>query len=306
MTEVTGYRRPDGSVGTRNLVLNVPVVVCSTLVSAEVARQTGAVTLTHQHGCGHIGDDVDHTEVTYVALATHPNVAESIVFSLGCETLQGPRVERRIAERGGTTQLVGIQSSGGAEPATRAGLAVVTEAVARSRSERESVQASDISIGFVLQRHSDTCLDLISKARTAGMRVIIAGVSEFVSEALAMLGGSVADLEYAERADAPVSVWPAEERGSAGALTVAIAGAQVLVVAPEANQLPTGVPVAPVVVVGASSGLHALIHDDIDLTEGADADEAWGRLLEIVNGSPSKLESRANGDVVIPRLRRTM
>ncbi|MFM8353270.1 MAG: UxaA family hydrolase, partial [Actinomycetales bacterium] len=280
--------------------------VCSTLVSAEVAQQTGAVTLTHQHGCGHIGDDVGHTELTYVALATHPNVAESIVFSLGCETLQGPRVERRIAERGGTTQLVGIQSSGGAEPATRAGLAAVSEAIARIRSDRELVQSSEICIGFVLQRHSDTCLGLMSAARTAGMRVIVAGVTEFMTEALAALGGSATDLEYAEPVQAPASVWPVQERGSAGALTAALSGAQVVVVAPERNQLPTGVPVAPVVVVGDSSGLHALIQDDIDLTEGVDAATAWGRLLDIINGSPSKLEERASGDVVIPRLRRTM
>ncbi len=306
MIEVSGYRRPGGGVGARNLVLNVPVVVCSTLVAAQVAEQAGAVTLTHQHGCGHIGDDVEHTEATYVALATHPNVAESIVFSLGCETLQGPRIERRIASSGGRTQLVGIQSAGGAEPATQVGLAAVSEAVGRSRADRESVDPSEFTLGFVLQRRSPTCLDLMRRARAAGMRIVIAGIPALIDEATAMLGEPVVSVEFAQRSQAPVAVWEAEERGSAAALTVALSGAHVVVVAPEASQLPTSVPTTPVVVVGASEGLHALLQDDIDFFEGAEIDQAWAGVIEVLNGTPSKLEGRATGDVVIPRLRRTM
>ncbi len=306
MTAVQAYVRSDGRVGVRNLVLNVPVVVCATLVSAEVASQTGAVTVTHQHGCGHIGDDVDHTRDTYVALATHPNVAESLVFSLGCETLQGPRVAQMIEAAGGTTQLIGIQESGGAEPATAMGLNAAAAAKARRLEERTSVSTGQLAIGFVLQRHSESALRLVAKAHHEGFRILLAGRTDLVTDAIARLGQPVAELSYADPVDAALSAWYEDEAGSTAALTLALSGAHAVVVAPDPGQLPTAVPVAPIVVLGSDSGLHALLRDDIDLMEDADTDEAWSLVVDVVNGMPSRLEQRADGDVVIPRLRRTM
>lgn len=306
MTVVHAYQRDDGRVGVRNIVLNLPVVVCATLVSADAAAQTGAVTITHQHGCGHIGDDVDHTRNTYVALATHPNVAESIVFSLGCETLQGPRVAQMIEAAGGQTRLVGIQDSGGAEPATSVGVSAAADAVARRSEQRAAVKPGDLAIGFVLQRQSEAAIRLLAKARHEGLRVLIAGRSELVQSALATLDQPAEELSYAVPADSAVSAWYEDEPSSTAALTLALSGAHLVVVAPDPEQLPTAVPVAPLVVIGSGAGLHSVLHDDIDLVEDMDTEEAWSVVLDVMNGAPSRIEQRADGDVVIPRLRRTM
>jgi len=305
VSALSGFRREDGRIGVRNLVLNVPVVVCATLVSAEVAQRTGAVTMTHQHGCGHIGDDVEHTESTYVAMATHPNVYESIVFSLGCETLQGPRVERRILESGGRSHIVGIQTSGGAEAATEAGTLVATEAVKRASEARVPVTADEITLGFVLHRRSVRTLALIEQARSAGMKVMLAGSRVPVNEAVAQLG-EVTELSYARPALSDVAVWPVDEPSSVAALTLALSGAHAVVMAPDEYQIPTGVPVCPIITLGSGNGLHQILSDDFDLEEAMETETAWTEILQIVNGKSSALESRAQGDIVIPRLRRTM
>src|SRR4051794_12466472 len=54
-----GYRRHNGRVGVRNLVLIIPSVVCSNTVVQRIAQQVPeCVFVTHQHGCSQVGDDV--------------------------------------------------------------------------------------------------------------------------------------------------------------------------------------------------------------------------------------------------------
>jgi len=53
-----GYRRPDGSAGTRNHVLIMPTIVCVNYVSRAIARNVnGTVWVEHQHGCSQLGAD---------------------------------------------------------------------------------------------------------------------------------------------------------------------------------------------------------------------------------------------------------
>ena len=56
--ELSGYYRPDGSVGVRNHVIIVPTVICSSYVARQIAQQApGAIALEHNRGCGQFGVD---------------------------------------------------------------------------------------------------------------------------------------------------------------------------------------------------------------------------------------------------------
>lgn len=49
--QFAGYRRKDGKVGVRNHVPIVSTVFCSSTVTEAIARETGAVSITHKAGC---------------------------------------------------------------------------------------------------------------------------------------------------------------------------------------------------------------------------------------------------------------
>ena len=90
-----GYRRADGSVGTRNELWVVPTVGCvngSARMIAELARSEfglEAQSLEHPYGCSQLGDESDgdlgRTRRMLARLVLHPNAAAAIVVSLGCE-----------------------------------------------------------------------------------------------------------------------------------------------------------------------------------------------------------------------------
>ena len=81
-----GYRRRDGRIGTRNHVLVVPTVICSSLVAERVAAAAPPFTsaLPHLAGCGQLGPDMRVTHETLAAYCAHPNVGAVVVIALGC------------------------------------------------------------------------------------------------------------------------------------------------------------------------------------------------------------------------------
>lgn len=111
---LTAYRRPNGGVGVRNHILLLPSVACSAHVAAEIAGDGPAIAITHQHGCLQVGDDLRHTESDLVGTAVNPNVAGVVVVGLGCETINGSRLAKKIASRGQQVEFIGIQVAGDA------------------------------------------------------------------------------------------------------------------------------------------------------------------------------------------------
>ncbi|MDD4138688.1 MAG: altronate dehydratase family protein [Eubacteriales bacterium] len=97
----SGYRRPDGRVGTRNELWVIPTVGCVNQLAAHLAeygksqiasgRWTGLDGIqawTHPYGCSQLGDDHVNTVRLLSALAVHPNAGAVLVVGLGCENNQ--------------------------------------------------------------------------------------------------------------------------------------------------------------------------------------------------------------------------
>ena len=89
-----GFRRPDGSVGTRNEIWIIPTVGCvnnTAIRLAEDARTRfghlldGIFPMIHNSGCSQLGEDLLVTQRLLRGLINHPNAGGVLVLGLGCE-----------------------------------------------------------------------------------------------------------------------------------------------------------------------------------------------------------------------------
>jgi altronate hydrolase len=100
-----GYRRADGSVGTRNQIWIIPTVGCvgrtaERVAAAAARRHLGKVddvlAFAHPFGCSQLGDDLDGTARILASLACHPNAGGVVLLGLGCEENQLSALLERI------------------------------------------------------------------------------------------------------------------------------------------------------------------------------------------------------------------
>jgi len=146
-----GYRRPDGRVGTRNHVLVVPTVICSSLVAERVAASAApvATALPHLAGCGQLGPDMTLTHETLAAYCAHPNIGAVLVIALGCEQVIAQRLAEAARLHGKRAEIVAIQAEGGTVRATERG-SQLAQALAGTLAtqEREWFPASELILSL--------------------------------------------------------------------------------------------------------------------------------------------------------------
>ncbi len=188
--EFKGYKRPDGSVGTRNYVGVLSTVICANEAAegiAEAVKETTA--FTHHQGCCQTPIDIQRVNETLVGLGRNPNLAAVLLVSLGCESTDVEQVAREISQSGKPVETVVIQEVGGAAKAIAQGVliaqAMVTEA---SRAERAPCPLSELVVGLKCGS-SDTTSGLSSNPAVgvltdlvveAGGTVIMGEVTEFI------------------------------------------------------------------------------------------------------------------------------
>jgi altronate dehydratase large subunit len=79
-----GYRRADGRVGVRNHVLVLSATGLTSAAAARIAALVrGTICVTTGYGRGQVADDAKLQFDTLTGLATHPNVAATLVLSAG-------------------------------------------------------------------------------------------------------------------------------------------------------------------------------------------------------------------------------
>ena len=146
-----GFRRSDGRVGTRNHVLVVPTVICSSLVAERVAAAAPplGVALPHLAGCGQLGPDMSVTHETLAAYCGHPNVGAVVVLALGCEQVVAQTLADAARRHGKPVDIVAIQSEGGTIRATAKGSAIA-QAFGRTLEgqEREWCDISELVLSL--------------------------------------------------------------------------------------------------------------------------------------------------------------
>ncbi len=170
-----GFRRPNGTVGTRNYIGVISTVNCSASVCRFVAQRfgpdqlrefpnvDGVVAFRHEGGCAMSLHGMKHRMLSRVlaGIAKHPNIAAYVLIGLGCEqsTIAGLQSEHGLYQidlgrnlRQGTESLtvptMTIQECGGtAATVERAVEAVRKLLPAVNALRRETCSASHLILG---------------------------------------------------------------------------------------------------------------------------------------------------------------
>jgi altronate hydrolase len=162
-----GYRRPDGRVGTRNLVLIVPTSMCASHEALQIStiaeftiynRQKypnvdGVVAIPHNKGCGcQDGSTIDVMLRTLSNYADHPNVGGVVLIDLGCEKTNLAQVERYLLKRerafAKPVAKIGIQEVGGTQAAIQRGLKEVEQMLPLvNEVSRDECSVSELVLG---------------------------------------------------------------------------------------------------------------------------------------------------------------
>jgi altronate hydrolase len=154
--QFSGYRRPDGRVGTRNEIWILPTVGCVARTAERIAGIAharrpqgldGVCAFAHPHGCSQLGSDLEGTRDILAALACHPNAGGVLIVGLGCESNQlDSLVEAIPAELRSRVRTLRAQAE---EDETEAGLALIDELAAQAAlARREPVPLSELVIGL--------------------------------------------------------------------------------------------------------------------------------------------------------------
>ena len=267
--EASGRRRPGGAVGVRHHFLVIPSVLCAAQAARVMAeRVPDAVAIEHQHGCSQLGGDARLTEQILTGLGTHPNVAGTLVVSLGCETVQGILLHRAIERQGQRAEFVGIQQAGGTLAAIQAGREALTRLRdAASADPTVPLSWRDLRVGIeagwlpTLPRQEDVFARVIDLLLSRGATVIQAvpaaevGVGRVadtpgVTSLPGLAGRRTEKIPYATPPAAQgLLLMPAPQTRIAQKTGLAAAGAHVIL-SPLTEGLPAGCPVAPVVHLG--------------------------------------------------------
>jgi altronate dehydratase len=134
-----GYARPDGRVGTRNMIAVIATVNCSAHTSHQIAHYftperlaeypnvDGVIALTHTYGCasriGH--EDYQLLARVLTGMARHPNVGAAIFVSLGCETNQPADLMRSAGWTVDEMPVLVVQDQGGIRKTVAAGIETI-------------------------------------------------------------------------------------------------------------------------------------------------------------------------------------
>ncbi|MBW2312344.1 MAG: UxaA family hydrolase [Deltaproteobacteria bacterium] len=97
--KISGYLRPDGSIGFRNHIAILTSVGCANDLAVKLGRMyPNILLLTHRQGCSQLGADNDQTFRTLAGLGKNPNIAGVLVVGLGCETIPAEHLANEISK----------------------------------------------------------------------------------------------------------------------------------------------------------------------------------------------------------------
>lgn len=196
-----GYRRPDGQVGVRNYIGIIPSVFCAGRVAEMIARQVpNTVYLPHPVGCSQVGEDLEITARTLIAMGNHPNLAGVLVVGLGCERFTVAEFVAGLQKSKKPVEKVIIQEEGDSVRAIEKGVTLAKKMAAdASALVREEIDTSELCVG-VKCGGTDATSGIAANPAVGAMSdlVIDHGGTIMFSEVTELLG---AEKVLAERAE---------------------------------------------------------------------------------------------------------
>ncbi len=141
----SGFLRPDGRKGVRNLVLVIYTVECAQHVAHAIGAGEDDVHVIGFPGCY----DNPYAIRLMLALARHPNVGAVLAVGLGCEYTQPRRIAEVVSASGRPAEWFFIQQSGGTSRSIDAGKETIARLRNRIRAEtpRVPMRLADLTVG---------------------------------------------------------------------------------------------------------------------------------------------------------------
>jgi len=146
---ILGYRRADGSLGVRNVLLVLPAGQCANALALQCAEGVaGAFALLHTQPCAHLGEDNTAAANCLAGLGRNPNAAAVLVLGMGCDVVSAEDLAQRIATTGKPVRCLTVEAVGDWESAVHLGRSwLERQADAASRLRRERATIQDLSLG---------------------------------------------------------------------------------------------------------------------------------------------------------------
>jgi altronate hydrolase len=139
-----GFRRPDGRLGVRNLVLVIYTVECASHVAHAIADGDDDVHVIGFSGCY----DNQYAVNLMLALARHPNVGAVLAVGLGCEYTRPDRIADVTRASGRPAEWFYIQEQGGTRSSVERGRQIVRSLREQIASvPRASMSLADLVVG---------------------------------------------------------------------------------------------------------------------------------------------------------------
>lgn len=199
-----GYKRPDGSVGTRNYVLVIPQGLIAKSIGDFVV---GTRTIqTVDHGSGRTANDRERIARILIGLGRNPNVACVIVHAaspgVGYPELTAERLANEIAASGKRVEIIDPAKDGGVYGAIAKGIQLARMMVYEaSKLRRVEVGDEHLCLG-VKCGYSDTTSGIAGNPAVGYVfdKIVKAGGTAFFGETTEIIG---AEHALAKRAATP-------------------------------------------------------------------------------------------------------
>lgn len=205
-----GYRRSNGSVGVRNHVLVFPTVICAAAVAQMISDETpGTICVTHQHGCGHLGDEKEHMIRAMTGFCGNPNVAGVLLVGLGCEMLTPELLGEKLREAGQRVETITMQATEGTADAVAKGKELAEKLLKEAEgAQREMADVSELMVGAKCGA-SDTLSGLTANPATgiACDSLVTEGGTAIFTETPEMLGAEHVLVRRAANDEVRERIW---------------------------------------------------------------------------------------------------
>ncbi len=144
-----GYKRENGQVGVRNYIGVIPSVFCANTVAKRIAEQVeDAVYLNHPLGCSQVGEDLEITARTLIAMGNNPNLAAVLVVGLGCERFTPDEFVTELSKSQKPVEKIVIQEEGDTLTTIEKGVRIIKKWVTEfSMQKRIECDIKDLTIG---------------------------------------------------------------------------------------------------------------------------------------------------------------
>jgi altronate dehydratase large subunit len=186
-----GYRRSNGRVGVRNHVLVFPTVICASAAAQKIADAVpGTVFVTHQHGCGHLGEEKEHMIRAMTGFCSNPNVGGVLLVGLGCEMLTAELLGEELRAAGQRVETLATQAMQGTAEAVARGKELAQRLLKEAEAaQRQQVDVSGLMLGAKCGG-SDTLSGLTANPATgvASDMLVSMGGSAIFTETPELLG----------------------------------------------------------------------------------------------------------------------